>query len=110
MGRTWRTIRRAVGAPLAALMLLMGAAGPIMDAADLLAEHRAVGCEGPAPQRWGHDHRLCLQVGANQAFPSDAALRPAVWTVRSGDGDDALTDRWPAPDAAAPSARAPPSR
>ena len=103
-------MRRVLGGPLSALMLSVGAAGPFMDAADLLAATRLVSSEASTSTHVGHDHRLCIQVGANAAVVSHQVLPPAVWPIRA---DDAVR-----PDRAwltagvrrAPTARAPPSR
>jgi len=110
MRGTWPTIRRALGGPLSALMLLVSVAGPLMDGADLHLQTRVVDCGEPASHRWGHDHRLCLQVAANQALATYPILHPTVWTVRQGDTDGVVPTGCPAPEGGAPSARAPPRR
>lgn len=110
MHRTGRILRRVLGGPLSALTLLVGAAGPFMDAADLMAETRLVGSGSAPSSHVGHDHRLCLQVGANAAFVSHRALPPVAWPIRAHDPTPSNPDRLSAGVRQAPTARAPPSR
>jgi hypothetical protein len=91
-------------------MLSVGAAGSFMDAADLLAETRLVSSEASTSTHVGHDHRLCLQVGANAAVVSHQVLPPAVWPVRDYDAVRPDPAWLPAGVLQAPTARAPPSR
>lgn len=79
MRRNWRTLRRALGVPISALVLSAGAAGPFMDAEDLLVDSRLVSSEASTSTRMGHDHRLCIQVGANQAITSHEGVRATAW-------------------------------
>ena len=110
MRRNWRRIRRALGAPLSALMLFVGAAGPFLDAADLVAETRVEANRGHEPGASGHDHRLCIQVGANQAIPSHEGLGPPGWSTRAADPGAPVPSGLPSREHATPTARAPPSR
>ncbi|MHB1194990.1 MAG: hypothetical protein ACYC6F_18360 [Longimicrobiales bacterium] len=111
MRRNWRRIRQALGAPISALVLFAGGAGPLLDAADLLADSRLMSSDEPASGGSGHDHRLCIQIRANQATPSHQSPCPAAWTtlarVPSIPVPAGLLSR--AHEASAP-ARAPPSR
>jgi len=110
MRRTWRTIRRALGAPLTALVLGAGTAGPYMDAADLFVGARLGSSEDARSARAGHDHRLCIQVGANAPLASHPALPPVLWPIRTHAVDEAAPAWLPPGEPAAPTARAPPSR
>ena len=110
MRGTWTTIRRAMGIPLSALTLLVGAAGLLMDAANLLAETRTSSGGAFTSTHTGHDHRLCIQIGANAAVASHQVGPSPVWPVRTRDAEGPVPGGRPAPEQAAPSARAPPSR
>jgi hypothetical protein len=110
MSRIGKIMRRALGGPLSALMLFVGAAGPFLDAADLLAETHLVSGDASTSTRVGHDHRLCIQVGANAAVVSHPVLPPAVWPIRAHDAVRPAPARLPAGVRGAPTARAPPSR
>lgn len=110
MGRTWRTIRRALGAPLTALVLVAGAAGPHMDAADLLVGTRIAGSQDAHAARAGHDHRLCVQVGANAPLASHPVLPPSLWPIRTRTAGEAAPAWLPRGDRSVPTARAPPAR
>lgn len=110
MPATWRTIRRALGAPLSALMLLVGTAGSFLDAADLLAEPRIVSSPEAGSGARGHDHRLCLQVGANQAIASHEVLTPGAQAMRARESGASVPSWLPCGEPEAPAARAPPQR
>ncbi len=104
-----RSTRRAVAAPLTALLLTLSVAVPLVERADLghtpvvESEHQPGSCPTP------HDHTVCTQVGANHAAPgSHAAERPVEVVRRAA----ATTDAEEARDARSSltrSARAPPS-
>jgi hypothetical protein len=86
MNSVGRGIRRAIGVPLAVLMLAPSVVIPILDRAEF--EHQlAVEQPGHDPSTCppGHDHNLCLQVRANHPVPSvgTACLRSdeVVWFV-----------------------------
>ncbi|RPH54619.1 hypothetical protein EHM82_06585 [bacterium] len=80
----WKSkgIRRALGGPLAALVLFPGAVSSLLDSRDFRAvamwesHHDAASC------RPSHDHTLCTQIGANQALTSVPDVR--VSAARAG--------------------------
>ena len=63
-------------------MLFVGAAGPFLDRTDANAGAVVESSHDPESCAPGHDHRLCLQVGANQALPSPEGVRPTLSPVR----------------------------
>ena len=108
MNRRNRRRRTAVAAPLAALLLTLSVAVPVVERADLThepvveSEHQPDSC--PAP----HDHTICTQVGANHAAPrgapevrSDGVVRRSTPAATADHAPDARVLRWV-------SARAPP--
>ncbi len=103
-------LRRALGAPMSALVLFAGAAGPLLDAADLLAETRLVSIGEPASGGSGHDHRLCIQIGANQAVPSHQGVRPPACPARTQNPCGTVPSGHFSREQEASPARAPPSR
>lgn len=110
MRRNWRTLRRALGGPVSALVLFAGAAGPLLDAADLRVETLLVSGEAPAPGNSGHDHRLCIQIGASQAIASHEAVRPAAWPAGTEDPSGTVPSGRSSREREVSPARAPPSR
>jgi hypothetical protein len=68
-------IRRAVVAPLTALMLLMSVAVPMLDVSDLTTEVAVESQHDPASCAPAHDHVLCTQVSANHAAPTRPGAR-----------------------------------
>lgn len=78
----WKGIRRALGAPLSALMLLVGAAGPFLDVADLSPRTVVESRHDPASCSPAHDHTLCIQVGANHALPTPEDVRSGSAAMR----------------------------
>ncbi len=108
MTRVRRPFRRAVASPLAALLLTLSVAVPVMERADFAhapvveSEHQPGAC--PAP----HDHTVCTQVGANHASPgADKTPRASQATERVGEVSD-VEDARDARSRRAASARAPP--
>jgi hypothetical protein len=88
MNSVGRGTRRALGVPLAVLVLAPSVAIPILDRAEF--EHSlAVERPGHDPSTCptGHDHNLCLQVRANHPVPTvgTECLSPAevVWFVEA---------------------------
>ena len=77
-------IRRALWAPLTALMLLLSVAIPMLDIADFGSEAVVESQHDPASCAPAHDHTLCTQVGANQALLPQVAARTPTATVTSG--------------------------
>ncbi|MDP2955703.1 MAG: hypothetical protein Q8N53_04725 [Longimicrobiales bacterium] len=82
MHHTWKGIRKALGAPMAALMLLMGVTGPLLDSADLGAGTVIEGEHNPSSCAPSHDHSACIQVGANHALTPSADVRILISPVR----------------------------
>ena len=100
--------RRAVASPLAALLLTLSVAVPVMERADVShapaveSEHQPGTC--PAP----HDHTVCTQVGANHAAPGADTTPRAFRTIqRVGEVVD-VEDARDARSRRSASARAPP--
>jgi hypothetical protein len=73
----WKTkgIRRALGAPLAALAVFAGVVSPLLDSGDLHADMLLTRAQDPSSSAPSHDHRLCTQLGANQAVTSAPDVR-----------------------------------
>ncbi len=67
---------------MAALMLLMGVLGPLMDSADLGSGTVIESEHDPSTCAPSHDHSMCLQVGANHALTSSADVRAPASPVR----------------------------
>ena len=63
-------IRRALGAPIAALVLLSGVASPLLDSGHLRADTVLASGERPSSAGPSHDHTLCTQLGSSQALTS----------------------------------------
>lgn len=70
MTRIGDTVRRFLSTGVAALMLSLSVALPLMERAELLSEPVAESEHDPATCPPPHDHRVCTQVGANLAVPS----------------------------------------
>lgn len=68
MNGTSDQIRRIVSTVLAALMLTLSVAVPLMERADVVVGTLAVESHHTAQCPHGHDHRLCTQIGANFSF------------------------------------------
>lgn len=75
-------MQRALGAPLTALVLFASVAGPLLDRAELAARTVLESAHDPASCAPAHDHRLCLQVGANHALLSPERVRAGSASVR----------------------------
>ncbi len=110
MNRTLRQLRGAVTAPLAALMLTLSVAVPLVERADLShapaveSEHQPDSCPKP------HDHSVCMQLRASHAAPAGRVSDRAVDAVRRVRAVASSTDSRDARSARARSARAPPAR
>ena len=74
-------IRRALAAPLTALMLFMSAAVPMLDIADLSTEVVLESRHDPASCAPSHNHVLCAQVGASHAVPTRSIGRTRATLV-----------------------------
>ena len=85
MSRRVRCARALVAPILGAVLLLQGLLVPMLDAND--GQRPVLESEHAATCIPGHDHTICVQVGANQALSSGE--------VRLHGTDLALTERLP---------------
>ncbi|GMV07178.1 MAG: hypothetical protein AMXMBFR53_34530 [Gemmatimonadota bacterium] len=77
---TWKGIRRALGGPMSALVVMLSAAVPMLDVADLRTGTTVESQHDPASCAPSHDHTVCTQVGANHALAGRAPVRtPATF-------------------------------
>ncbi len=91
MSPTRRALRRTVSPVLAAVMLVMSVAVPMLDrdrsATPVLESHHVASC---VP---GHDHTICVQTSASRAHPTHEARPPLAEILlaeRLGDVADGL--------------------
>ena len=77
-------IRRALWAPMTALMLLLSVAIPMLDSADFGTEPVVESQHDPASCAPAHDHTLCTPVGSSQALLAKAPKRAPVFVVTPG--------------------------
>lgn len=79
MTRSRRVLKAAVSGPLAALLLVLSVAVPVLERADLThgtvveSEHDPGSCPTP------HDHTVCTQVSANQSATGATPSDPFGW-------------------------------
>ena len=65
MTRDKRGTRRALGGPLAALMVFMSVSSPVLERSDLANEPVMESQHDTSTCAPSHDHTLCAQAGAN---------------------------------------------
>jgi len=75
MLRIAKGIQRALGAPLAALVLFSGVVSPLLDSGDLRADTVLESRHGGTSCTPSHDHTLCTQLGANQALTAVSGVQ-----------------------------------
>lgn len=103
MHRPWKGIRRALGAPISTLLLLLSVAVPVMDAADLATVTVVESRHDPASCAPSHDHTVCTQVGTDPPLATGEGLRagaapgsaPAAWEVSVSAAPSGLADGHP---------------
>ena len=102
-------MRGAVTGPLAALMLTLSIAVPLVERADFVHETVVESHHDPAQCPSAHNHTVCTQVSANQVAPARSAKAPVARWARQFvlcarvESAKAAFDIWHAP------ARAPPT-
>ena len=69
---------------MAALMLLMGEVGPLLDSADPDAGTVLESRHDPSACAPSHDHSVCIQLGASHALLPSADVRAPLSPVRVG--------------------------
>lgn len=69
-----KVIRRAVSVWLAALLLALSAAVPVLERAEFAHEPAIESEHDPAHCPPAHDHTVCTQVGANLSLPAAPTL------------------------------------
>ena len=77
-----KEIRRALGAPLAALMLCLSVAVPLLDMVDLRPGPVVESQHDPESCAPSHDHTVCTQAGANMALPVREGVRARIEAAR----------------------------
>lgn len=105
-----RMLLRAASGPIAALMLVLSVAVPVMERADVSHELAVESEHDPATCPPPHDHTVCTQVTANQgatASGPEHRRRPVLLHV---DAPDASAVPGPPAFASGPPSRAPPTR
>jgi hypothetical protein len=83
MHRSWNGIRRALGAPVFALVLFASAAAPLLDRVQIDGRPVVESAHDPETCAPNHDHRLCLQVGSNHAFSASESVRSGSPPIRA---------------------------
>lgn len=102
-----RLLLRGLSGPLAALMLVLSVAVPVVERADVSHELAVESEHAPGTCPTAHDHTVCTQVGANQGAASDSPIRrtpvgSVFLALRSADRVAAPSSRVPGPPARAP--------
>lgn len=69
-----RGFKRAVAAPLAALMLMLSVSVPMLDASGFSTDKVAESQHEPGSCAPSHDHTICTQVGASHSLPQGGQL------------------------------------
>jgi hypothetical protein len=73
MRQSTRRIRTLLATPLAALLLSLSVAVPVLEVAEVSHEPVAESAHEPGACPAPHDHTVCAQVGANHSAPGRSA-------------------------------------